>query len=68
MEGNEVKKPIKSNMLLKLPLSQLAIEASIESNANNKANELVNIVRVNNPIYKVLLASLNFFSFISVTL
>ena len=57
VEGNEVKKPIKSNMLLKLPLSQLAIEASIESNANNKANELVSIVRVNNPIYKVLLAS-----------
>ena len=42
----DIKTPIKSELLLSLPLSELAIEASIESNTNNKVKEIKKLILI----------------------
>ncbi len=49
INGEEIETPINSKMILRLPLSQLAIEATIESDVNNRTNEIRKVVEEKNP-------------------
>ena len=54
VDGEEISSPIDSKLILKMPLSQLAIEATIDSDVNNRVKDISKTVRDNNPIYLVL--------------
>ena len=51
----EIETPIKSNLVLKLPLSELAIEASIDSDVSNNVKEIKKTVKDDGLLYSILL-------------
>lgn len=51
VQGEYIEKEISNDLILKLPLSQMAIEASIESDENNNMNEISTVIRDYSPIY-----------------
>lgn len=52
----EIKTPIKSNLVLKLPLSELAIEASIDSDVSNNTKVIKKSVKEDGLFYNILVA------------
>ena len=52
----EIKTPIKSNLVLKLPLSELAIEASIDSDVSNNIKVIKKSVKEDGLFYNILVA------------
>ena len=50
----EIETPIKSNLILKLPLSELAIEASIDSDVANNVKEIKKTVKDDGLVYNLL--------------
>lgn len=54
VETEEIKTPIDSKLILKMPLSQLAIEASIDSDVNNRVKDITKTIKNDNPIYLLL--------------
>ncbi|MBQ6477545.1 MAG: hypothetical protein IJI43_03835 [Bacilli bacterium] len=53
IENEEISAPINNKLILKLPLSKLAIEASIDSDVNNKVKTVSNIVKDKDPKYLI---------------
>ena len=54
IKGEKIKTPIDNELILELPLSQLAIEASINSDVDNKVNAISKTIKNNSPIYIAL--------------
>lgn len=54
VKTKDISTPIKSNLLLKLPLSELAIEASIESDTKNNIKEIKKEVKEKGITYTIL--------------
>ena len=54
VDGEKISSPIDSKLILKMPLSQLAIEATIDSDVNNRVKDISKTVKDNNPIYLIL--------------
>ena len=54
IQREEIETPIEGNLILKLPLSQLAIEASIDDNISNNIKEISETVKDNSPKYILL--------------
>ena len=50
----KIETPVKSNLILKLPLSELAIEASIDSDASNNIKEIKKTVKEDGTFYAIL--------------
>ena len=53
IENNELSAPINNKLILKLPLSQLAIEASIESDVNNDVKTVSHTYKDRDPKYLI---------------
>ena len=51
VNGKEIDLPIKSNLILKLPLSQTSIEASIDSDVKDNVKTVTKLIKNTGPIY-----------------
>ena len=49
--GEKLNTPIDNNLILKLPLSQMAIEATIDSDVKNEENRIIKVIKDDNIIY-----------------
>jgi len=54
VKGEYLSTPIKSDLILQLPLSELAIEANIESDASNNVKEIKKMVKEDGTFYTIL--------------
>ncbi len=54
VDGESISTPISSNLILKLPLSELAIEATIDSDVSNNVKEVKEMVKVKGLFYTIL--------------
>ena len=68
IDTKEIDTPIKSNLVLKLPLSQLAIEASIDSDATNNVKEIKKTVKEDGAFYAILVILGAFCTFLGIFL
>jgi len=54
VDTKNISSPLDSELILKLPLSQLAIEATIDSDVNNNVKTISKKVKDDNPIYLIM--------------